>query len=119
MLQKETVLKQIHANLLYSFDIAMPPLPPRGAPGGGSITIPFLQTGNLPSEGRRAPRATPEGGGWTHNGMRLYCQSVFNSIRDFTISIAITIPIEKLIRINQTLIENFQPDRDFLFSIKV
>jgi len=51
--------------------------------------------------------------------MRLYCQSVFNSIRDFTISIAITIPIEKLIRINQTLIENFQPDRDFLFSIKV
>jgi len=42
--------------------------------------------------------------------------SKFQPDFDFKIFIAIMIPIEKRIRINQTLISKFQPDFDFLFS---
>jgi len=43
---------------------------------------------------------------------------VFQSNYGFLFSIAILIAIEKSIFINQTLILFFQPDFDFLFSIK-
>jgi len=40
------------------------------------------------------------------------------SIPEIYFLIAITIPIEKPIRINQTLFENFSSNPDFSFSIK-
>jgi hypothetical protein len=68
----------------------MPPPPPAADQLPYHVSKPVI----CPARGRRAPRATPEWGGWTHNGLRLYWQSVFESISDFEITIAITIPIK-------------------------
>jgi hypothetical protein len=82
----------------------------------GAITCILLREYcNAPPPLRGAGLA--QGGRYSHE-KRFSSEQFFQSNPEYFFFIATMIVIENMIRINQTLIENFQADFDLFFSIK-